>query len=76
MRYTSARYRQHQRDMVYRVYVTDCLRMMTENTAKFSGGRYVTRIFSEVLRREPVDNRTGEEIAADVIKNAGLVVKE
>jgi hypothetical protein len=50
--------------------------MMTENTAKFSGGRYVTRSFSEVLRREPVDNRTGEEIAADVIKKAGLVVKE
>lgn len=76
MRYTNARYRQHQRDMVCRVYVTDCLRMMTENTAKFSGGRYVTRSFSEVLRREPVDNRTGEEIAADVIKKAGLVVKE
>lgn len=76
MRYVIARHRQNKLEMAYRVYVTDCLRMMTENTAKFSGGRYVTRSFSEYLRREPVDNRTGEEIAADVIKKAGLVVKE
>lgn len=76
MRYVMARSRQQRRDLAYRVYVTDCLRIMTENTARFAGGRYVTQGFSAALRREPVDNRTGEEIAADVIKKAGLVVKE
>lgn len=28
------------------------------------------------IDRKPVDNRTGAEIAADVIKKAGLVVKK
>ena len=34
MRYAVARYNQNRRDMVYRIYVTDCLRIVTENTAK------------------------------------------
>ena len=74
-----ARHRQNQRDMAYRVYVTDALRILTENTARYDGcfgGRYLVQNFSALLRREPVDNRTGDEIAADVIKKAGLVVKE
>ena len=71
-----ARHRQNQRDMAYRVYVTDALRILTENTARYYGGRYLTQDFAASLRREPVDNRTGDEIAADVIKKAGLVVKE
>lgn len=31
--------------------------------------------FSEVLNPKPIDKRTGEEIAADVIKNIGLEVR-
>lgn len=31
--------------------------------------------FSEVLNPKPTDKRTGEEIAADVIKDIGLEVR-
>ena len=74
MRYATARFNQHQRDLVYRIYVTDCLRMATENTAKMSQGAYTAARFYDIINPKPVDNRSGNEIAADIIKRAGIEV--
>lgn len=74
MRYATARFNQHQRDLVYRIYVTDCLRMVTENTAKMSQGAYTIARFYDIINPKPVDNRTWDEIAADIIKQAGIEV--
>lgn len=49
MRYAIARYQSQQRDLAYRIYVTDCLRILTENTARFNGGSYKTISFEEVI---------------------------
>ena len=75
MRYAIARHNTNRRDVAYRIYVSDCLRMICENTAKYGGGSYVTKRLADVVYRKQ-DNRTGEEIAADIIKRAGLVVIE
>lgn len=74
MRYAMARYQSQQRDLAYRIYVTECLRMISENTAKMGGGSYITAKFPDIINPKPVDNRTGEEIAADIIKMAGIEV--
>lgn len=74
MRYATARFNQHQRDFAYRIYVTDCLRMATENTAKMSKGAYTSARFYDIINPKPVEKRTGEEIAADIIKRAGIEV--
>ena len=74
MRYATARFNQHQRDLAYRIYVTDCLRMATENTAKMSQGAYTAARFYDIINPKPVDNRRGNEIAADIIKRAGIEV--
>ena len=74
MRYAIARYQSQQRDLAYRIYVADCLRIISENTAKMGGGSYITAKFADILNHKPVDNRTGEEIAADIIKQAGIEV--
>ena len=74
MRYATARFNQHQRDLAYRIYVTDCLRIISENTAKIGGGSYITAKFADIINPKPVDNQTGEEIAADIIKRAGIEV--
>ena len=74
MRYATARFNQHQRDLAYRIYVTDCLRMAAENTAKMSRGSYTTVRFYDFINPKPVDNRSGNEIAADIIKRAGIEV--
>ena len=74
MRYAMARFNQHQRDLAYRIYVTDCLRILSENTAKVGGGSYITAKFYDIINPKLVDDRTGEEIAADIIKRAGIEV--
>lgn len=74
MRYAMARYQSQQRDLAYRIYVADCLRIISENTAKMGGGSYITAKLDDIINPNPVDNRTGEEIAADIIKRAGIEV--
>ena len=74
MRYALTRYKMYQREVAYRIYVTDCLRMMTENTARFAKGSYMQKRYADYLKSPVPDRRTGEQIAADVIKKAGLVV--
>ena len=75
MRYVTTRYQSQQRDLIYRIYVTDCLRMIAENTAKLSKGSYTAAIFYDIINPKPKDERSGEEIAADIIKKAGLEVR-
>lgn len=58
----------------YRAYLTDALMIITENTARGVQGKYLTKRWADKF--VPVDSRTCDEIAADVIRNAGLVVKD
>ena len=74
MRYVTTRYQSQQRDLIYRIYVTNCLRIITENTAKHVGGNYISAEYEDLINPKKKDNRTGDEIAADVIRNAGIKV--
>lgn len=56
--------------MAYQVYITDALKAMTENTAKYAGGsvlrkRFVT-LLDEAKNPVPVDDRSAEEIIARI----------
>ena len=57
-----------------KIYFPECFRVITENTAKMSGGSYISAKLSDIINPKPVDNRNGEEIAADIIKRAGIEV--
>lgn len=48
--------------------------MISENASKLVGGSYMSAKFNDVIHPKPVDNRTGEEIVADVINKIGLEV--
>ena len=74
MRYAMARYQSQQRDLAYRIYVAECLRMINENAASGGGRSYMAVKFEDVINPKHVDNRTGEELAADIIKRAGIEV--
>lgn len=54
----------------YRAYITDALMAIAENTARFNGGKTMTGRWNDAYK--PVDTRSGDEIAVDVIRNAGL----
>ena len=66
---------QQAKDTAYRVYVTDCLKLISENTANISRGQYMKSRYYDIIHTAKVDTRTGDEIVEDIIKRAGLVVK-
>lgn len=70
-----SRYKREQEEKAYRVYVTDALRLTVENTAKFSGGNYIKARYIDIIEPKKQENRTCEEITADIIQRCGLVVK-
>lgn len=65
-----------QEDAAYRVYVTDTLRLLTENTAKSSGGAKVTKRWWDIINRPAPDTRTGAQIVQEIIEGAGLEVRK
>ena len=73
MRYVMARYVEYQREMSYRIFVTDALYESEDHMRIVPKERYYDTV-NRKARKE--DRRSGEEIANEVIKNAGLVVKE
>lgn len=74
MRYATARFNQHQRDLAYRIYVTDGIRIISESAAKQCGGPFMGKRFYDMIKPKKVDNRSGEEIAADVFRRMGVDV--
>lgn len=52
--------------------MTDALQAISESAAKYAGGPYIQTRYADVIKPKPKDTRTGNEIAADVIKKAGL----
>lgn len=57
-------------DKMYKIYVTDVIKCIAE-----SMGNEIDYRFIELIDSNTVDNRTGDEIALDIIKRAGLKVK-
>lgn len=60
----------------YRVYVTDAAKVITSNTARLGGGNEITKRWYDAINASAVkDDRTADEIALDIMKNAGLRFK-
>jgi hypothetical protein len=70
VKYMVARFFQDYEDLSYRIYTTDMLRTMAMGMKYQSVQRY-----AELIDHAPKDQRSGDEIAADVISRCGLKVK-
>lgn len=70
MRYVASRIDREERDEMYRIYVTTSLQNIPQR-------KYLQTSYIDMLqeRYEPVDERTGDEIAADVIDKLGLKLR-
>lgn len=68
MNYVIARFKRENDEYNYRIYVTDSLKIITKINV-----RYYDWISQPNKKAEM---RTAEQIVADVIKNAGLIVVE
>lgn len=60
-----ARLEESDRDMAYRFYITDALQNIPQN-------KYNVKRFYDIINPKPEDNRSGDEIAVDVISKLGL----
>ena len=76
MWYYIARQQAKAEQQAFACYVADAVKIITENTAKYASGSYMKMRFMDVMKPQKKEWRTGEEIAADVIRSAGLVVVE
>ena len=66
------------REETFRVYLTDAAKIIAENTARIGGGKTLSKRWAELAGLDgpvrPADNRTAEEIIADVAGKAGLII--
>lgn len=63
---------EEQREKTYRAYITDVLRLACENIATLGKGSYIVSRWVDLTEEKKPDNRSADEIAADVILKAGL----
>ena len=77
--YYKARVAEEQEELLFRAYLTDAVRICTENTGKMvpegQDGQYLPRRYIDILCPQPEDTRDGSEIAADVIRDMGLTIE-
>ena len=69
-----ARYNLYCDEIAYRFYVTEGLRVISENVVR-PGKEYLSKTFNEVLNPSREEQKTGEEIAAEVIQKTGIKLK-
>lgn len=66
MRYVEARFEEVNREEAYRIFVTRSLQLAPQM-------KFLTKNYYEIINPEPEqEEKTGDEIAADVIARAGL----
>lgn len=71
-----ARLNERAKAEAYRIYVTDALRIVGENTARYASGNYIKARYADMIEPKKQDNRTCEEITADVVARCGLTIKK
>lgn len=71
-----ARLNESAKTEAYRIYVTDALRLVAENTARYAGGNCIKARYIDVVEPKKQDNRTCEEITADIVERCGLTIKK
>lgn len=74
LRYATSKATVSVHDKAYRAYMSEGLRMISETTAKRYGGSYLAVKLDDIMHPKPKDERTGEEIAAELFSRMGIKV--
>lgn len=72
----SAKVNAKNEELKYRIYITDTLKVISENTAKLAGGSYINIRYADIINGTlpKKDERTGDEIVEDFIAKFNLKV--
>ena len=63
--------RKQRKELTYRIYVTESLRIIAENTAKFVGGRMLTQSFVDIIEPKEKPKMTTEGVVSKMRKKIG-----
>ena len=71
-----ARYSEEQRNLAYRIYVTDSLKMINDNMASYFGGTTIIERYIESIepQMQIQVEHTAQSIVESIAKKAGLEV--
>ena len=61
-------FQKEQEEKAVKIYYAECLRVISENTAKLGGGSYIQAKLQDILDPKPVDNRTADDIIEGIRK--------
>ena len=61
-------FQKEQEEKAVKIYYAECLRVISENTAKLGGGSYIQAKLQDILDPKPVDNRTADDIIESIRK--------
>lgn len=70
MRYVSSRINIKTTDDIYRFYVTNALKILTSNTARFAGGSELTKTYRDIIspsEDEQEEEQDGDAQAQEII---------
>ena len=56
---------EYNRDKAYRIFVTKSLQLIPQS-------KFITKDFNAFLKPQKIDMRSGDDIALDIMKRAGL----
>lgn len=71
MRYVVSKIASRREELTYRIYITDALQVIGENTASFTRGRSIKTRYADILFPAPEETRTAEEIKQHFISKLG-----
>lgn len=59
-------FQKEQEEKAVKIYYAECLRVLTENTARAFGGNYIEIKLNDILNPKPVDTRTSDDVISDI----------
>lgn len=68
LRYVEARIAEDREEYAYKAYMTDGIQLAPQS-------KYIVARWCDLIAQKTIDNRSGDEIAMDIITRAGLSLK-
>lgn len=59
-------FQKEQEEKAERYYIAECLRIMTENTARAFGGNYIELKLYDMMNPKPVEKRSADDVINDI----------
>lgn len=64
-------YRKDAEERLFKVYITDSLKILTENTAQQCGGKAINRRYADFVEKQPQETRSADEIISKIKSKLG-----